>query len=135
VLTEFQRRRYARQVVLRELGPAGQARLCASTAALFHTADARAAEVARDYLQRAGLQLREPAAEGGESDQAGQPVRVDIADSQAVRACAGASDLEECAAWLLGAWAAVETIKQAADVGMQAQASSLAALVLNAEVL
>jgi hypothetical protein len=128
VLTEIQRRRYARQIVLRELGPTGQARLCASTAVHANGADARVAAVARAYLERAGLQ-QQPAAEGG------NVVAVHGAGTEAVQACAGAPELEDCAAWLLGAWAAVETIKQAASVGEQAPADSLAALVLNGEVL
>lgn len=104
MLTEQQIRLYARQVILRELGQAGQARLCASRVTLTpgHTP---AALVARDYLQRAGVQV------------------VDDATATAV-ALAEPAQLEPalraCADWLLGAFSAVETIKQLAGVGTPA---------------
>jgi hypothetical protein len=107
VLTEQQIRLYARQVILRELGHAGQARLCASRVAL-PVDDTAATRVARDYLQRAGLQVVE-------SDH-GVPVALEEA-AQVEPA------LQACADWLLGAWAAVETIKQVAGVGVPATQS------------
>jgi hypothetical protein len=54
-----------------------------------------------------------------------------LASAAQVEATAGEPALQACAEWLLGAWAAVEIIKQAAGVGVQA--SSVPA-PLNAEV-
>jgi hypothetical protein len=109
VLTAEQIRLYARQVILRELGQSGQARLCASRVVLDASAAAaqpRAAAVARDYLQRAGLQVVE--SEPGVPLALGEATHVEPA-------------LQACADWLLGAWAAVETIKQVAGVGTPAE--------------
>lgn len=124
MLTEEQRRLYARQVLLRELGPSGQARLCESRVALAGQADARAARVAHDYLQRAGLRVT------SERDPAVVPVALPTAER--VREVAGDPVLADCAAWLLGALAAVETVKQCAGVGQPGQLD--ARFVLNAEV-
>jgi len=109
VLTEQQIRLYARQVILQELGQSGQARLCASRVALVASdaaAQPRAALVARDYLERAGLHVVET-----------EPsVPVGLAKAAPVEPA-----LQACAEWLLGAWAAVETIKLVAGVGVPAQ--------------
>jgi hypothetical protein len=103
VLTDEQLRLYARQVILRELGQAGQARLCASQVAVG-SATSEAARVAEDYLRRAGVQV------------------VERADVQVVLPDAAESDpvLRDCTGWLCGAWAAVEAIKQCAGVGRPA---------------
>jgi hypothetical protein len=124
VLTEEQRRLYARQVLLRELGPSGQARLCQSRVALGREADARAARVAHDYLQRAGLQIT--------SEQDAAVVPVALPSAARVGEVAGDEALADCAAWLLGALAAVEAVKQCAGVGEPGQLD--ARFVLNAEV-
>lgn len=109
MLTEQQICLYARQVILRELGQAGQARLCASRVALVVSdaaAQPGAALVARDYLARAGLQVVE----------AEPSVPVALGEAATVEPA-----LQACADWLLGAWAAVETIKQVAGVGAAAK--------------
>jgi hypothetical protein len=106
VLTEQQIRLYARQVILREIGQAGQARLCAGRVAITDRDAAQqpgAALVARDYLQRAGVQV---AADGAP---------VVFAEAAQVEPA-----LQACADWLHGAWAAVETIKRVAGVGSEA---------------
>jgi len=129
VLTDEQRRLYARQVLLRELGPSGQARLCQSRVAIGGKADARAARVAHDYLQRAGLRI------GAERD--AQVVPVVLPSAERVRQLAGDPALADCAAWLLGAFAAVETIKRCAlaqDAQKAEPAQLDARFVLNAEV-
>ena len=111
MLTEQQIRLYARQVILREIGHTGQARLCASRVALSASdaaAQPGAAQVAREYLQRAGLQVVE-----SDGD-----IPVTFADAPEVD-----PPLQACADWLRGAWAAVETIKQAAGVGVAAKHS------------
>jgi len=140
VLTESQRRLYARHVLLSELGATGQARLCASEVSIVHDAAPDAAEVAREYLQRAGVRLlpaARPAAEPGTAAQGETPaltltlsIEVEVATRTGVRDLAGDPVLEDCAAWLAGAWAAVEAIKRCAGIGTQAsiavaQASSL----------
>ena len=126
MLTEEQRRLYARQVLLRELGNAGQARLCGSRVALQENGDALASRVARDYLERAGLTLAR------ESDElACAPIAVGT--SERVQTLAGAAALHDCAAWLLGAFTAVESIKRCLEVGQAAQLDP--ELVLQAEVV
>lgn len=111
MLTEQQLRLYARQVILRELGPAGQAQLCAAEVALSPAdAAAGAARVAADYLRRAGIQV---------SDSASLPVHV--ASQAEVEATAGHPGLQACAEWLLGAWAAVEAVKRCVGVGSPAR--------------
>jgi hypothetical protein len=115
-LSDRQLRLYARQVIVAEIGRAGQERLCASSVAIAAGADARAAAVTREYLQRAGLELcaSESEASGG----------IAVAAAPEVRACAGEPELESCAAWLLGAWAAVEAVKERLGVGRPASLDS-----------
>jgi hypothetical protein len=108
VLSDSERRLFARQVLLPELGLAGQQRLCASEVAIAADGDARAADVAREYLLRAGVRLA-PAADGG-------GFCVPIGSTDDVRDLAGSAPLEACAAWLAGALAAVETIKHSAGI-------------------
>jgi transposase len=121
VLTEQQVRLYARQVILRELGQAGQARLCAGRVAIHAASAPEVAAVAGDYLQRAGLQVVVDATEH----------TLPLPDAAQVAATAGEPALLACAAWLHGAWAAVEAIKQCAEVGSPAPAGPAA---LTAEV-
>jgi hypothetical protein len=117
VLSDSERRLFARQVLLPELGLAGQQRLCASVVAIVAGADARAAAIAREYLTRAGVAVAaEPAAaEGGGSS----PTRADLvwaASEAEVKALAVCAPLEGCAAWLAGAFAAVQAIKHNAGI-------------------
>ncbi len=104
------RRRYARQLSLPEIGERGQALLDAHG---FHTDLAsQGAEVAADYLRRAGCAER--------------PVDGDLLaapDRLAARRFAGDADLLEAAAVVLGAYAAVEHIKQVCGVGEPGQMS------------
>jgi hypothetical protein len=116
--------RYARHLLLAEIGTAGQARLCAARVRIAGAADARATRTACDYLERAGLSI---AAGAGEQVEA-----VAVADANAVRALAGCVELEEAAAALAGAFAAVETIKAVLGAGVSAQLP--AALTLAGEV-
>jgi stage V sporulation protein SpoVS len=109
-LSDRQLRLYARQVIVAEIGRAGQERLCASSVAIAPDADVRAAAVTRDYLQRAGLSLSELP----------ESTQLDVPGSAEVRAAAGEPELESCAAWLLGAWAAVEALKEQLGVGRPA---------------
>jgi hypothetical protein len=111
VLSASERERYARQLLLTEVGVAGQERLCAAQVALPMDASARAADVACSYLERAGVRV-EPAAVSGQG-----PLRVALPDDAAVAALAGDPRLHDAAAWLAGAFAAVEVMKQALGVG------------------
>lgn len=108
VLSDADKALYARQILLSELGLAGQARLLAADARI-EAGDARVTAVARDYLARAGV--------GAQPTAALPAVSVRAASSEDVAQVAGDAALEGCAAWLLGAFAAVEAIKVAADVG------------------
>jgi hypothetical protein len=108
---------YARHLLLAEIGEAGQERLCAGKVVLGAACDARAASVARDYLERAGLSVRTD--ESDESDEAAVPTR--IASSAEVRALAGRDELAEAAAALCGAFGAVEAIKAVLGVGRAAE--------------
>lgn len=115
VLSDAQKRLYARQITLAEIGAEGQAQLCAVELAIDAGADPRAAEVAREYLSRAGVQLREQATQV-----------VPVADQPSVRALAGEPELEACAAWLAGSFAAVEAIKTVTGIGTPAQLTATA---------
>ena len=110
------RRRFARQLLLVEIGEAGQERLCGSAVKLGADADPRAAAVAQPYLERAGLQVL--SATQTAPDQA-RPLA--LPDAGALRALAGSAELDEAAAALAGAFAAVEAIKAALAIGTQAQ--------------
>lgn len=143
MLTERQLRLFARQIIVRELGQVGQARLCASHAISAAQADPGAARVALDYLRRAGLQVREPGAEvASDASSAGPatqaPFEIPIATTTEVARVAGIPELTDCAQWLLGAWAAVEAIKRCVGVGDAAAspgagANSTAELTLDPE--
>lgn len=68
------------------------------------TSDPDAHGVAAEYLERAGCSF----------DPGGQEVRV--ADSHAVARLAGTPELHEPAAWVAGAFAAVEHLKEALGI-------------------
>ena len=97
---------YARQILLPELGFEGQARLAETAVRFDARADARVCAVAREYLQRAGVPVRKDAS-----------VVLAAASGSELAAHAGEPELEECAAWLLGALTAVEAIKVSVGAG------------------
>lgn len=99
------RRRFARQLLLAEVGERGQARLRAHAVRL--EGDERATESARLYLERAGIAVGDRDAEH----------RMEVASRESIRALAGRAELETAAAFLAGAFAAVEEIKRALAVG------------------
>jgi hypothetical protein len=111
VLSDADKALYARQILLPEIGLAGQERLSTAAFEITSDADPRAAAVTRDYLQRAGV--------GGRAGGAPAAV-VPVASAAEVQRVAADSALEECAAWLLGAFAAVEAIKAGAGAGTKA---------------
>lgn len=125
MLTDADKAKYARQILLTELGLAGQERLVATRLQWTGDADPRASEVASAYLERAGVGAHVPAADARE-------VAVEVATAGLVAHVAGDAALEDCAAWLLGAFAAVEAIKSAAGAGTPATVRS--DFVLSSEV-
>lgn len=94
------RRRYARQLLLDEVGEAGQLRLLTSRFRREEACDADAFEVAAQYLARAGCV----------ADPRGKPVQVP-GEAEILR-FAGTERLREPAAAILGAFSAVERIKE-----------------------
>lgn len=108
------RRRFARQLLLADVGERGQARLCAH--AVRVEGDERAAETARLYLERAGVMAaRDQSSASAGGGDAGHVV--EVASRESIRALAGRAELETAAAFLAGAFAAVEEIKRALAVG------------------
>jgi hypothetical protein len=98
----FDRRIYARQILLPEIGEEGQRRLCATR--MRPTGDA----VADDYLRRAGCALVAD----------GEPVAAEVLSTvPELDALASDEVLREAAAALRGALLAVETIKHTLGVG------------------
>jgi len=84
--------------------------MASSDAGVDHRpAPALQVEVAREYLKRAGLNVVE--------NEPGVPV-VTFAEAPDAEPA-----LQRCADWLLGAWAAVETIKRVTGVGTEAKHS------------
>jgi hypothetical protein len=105
-LTDLDRTRYARHLLLAEIGGAGQERLCATDASAAPDADPRAARWALEYLRRSGVAVRP----------GGTRVALPSRDGL-VKLGGGATDLEEASAALAGAFAAVERIKAVLGAG------------------
>jgi len=93
------RRRYARQLLLGEIGEAGQERLLEAGFRRGAEGDADATAVAAEYLERAGCS----------ADGAGAELRVP--DASDVMRFAGSPALREPAAAIMGAFSAVEHLK------------------------
>src|SRR5688500_9838084 len=110
-----QRRRYARQLLLTEIGERGQVALCATHACIADRADTRAAEGAAQYVERAGIALAPLDLEGEKP-----ALAIAVPSSDAVGTLAGDLRLREAAATLAGSFAAVEAIKCALGVGTPA---------------
>jgi len=94
------RRRYARQLLLGEIGDAGQERLLGAGFRPGADFDAGAYAVAAEYLERAGCSAMESGAE------------LLLPSAGAVMQFAGSSALAEPAAAIMGAFAAVEHLKE-----------------------
>lgn len=99
------RRRYARHVLLVEVGEAGQERLLRARFRPDAGADEDAYAVAAEYLERAGCH----------ADARGDTARVP--DTETVGKFAGSAELRAPAAAIAGAFAAVEHIKSVLGVG------------------
>lgn len=125
MLSPADRQRYARHLLLVEIGEAGQARLRAAPLQLPVDADPRASSVAREYLERAGV--GEGAGERGGTGGTAVPQL----NRDAVRVFAGDPQLEHAAAAVLGALHAVEVIK--AELGLGTPLQLPAGLQLAAE--
>ncbi len=98
------RRRYARQLLLGEIGEAGQERLLDAEFAAGAVSDVSAFAAAADYLRRAGC------------SQADTGDEVSVPDGAAVARFAGEPSLMEPAAAIIGAFSAVEHLKAALGV-------------------
>ena len=122
MLSAADKQRYARHLLLAEIGETGQERLCAARVQLPDDMDPRAAAIARDYLERAGVGVS-----------AGDSALAPSADRAAVAALAGDPLLEHAAAALLGALHAVEQIKIQLAIGDALQLPVGLCLSANAE--
>jgi hypothetical protein len=109
-LNPQQKQRYTRQVLLAEIGEAGQLRLCGARVRVRHRSDPHAAAVASDYLLRAGLETTDDAAAR----------ELALPDASTIQALAGSSGFEHAAAALAGAFCAVEAIKATLGAGVPA---------------
>ena len=99
------RRRYARQLLLGEIGESGQERLLGAGFHRGADGDADAYAVAAEYLERAGCS----------HDESGAAVHAP--NESAVMRFAGSPALRESAAAIMGAFSAVEHLKQVLSVG------------------
>lgn len=99
-MTPEERRLFARQVSVLEIGVAGQERILGSRVRAAEGADARVARSALDHATRAGALLdaeAEPIASATQSD---------------VERIAGRPELEDAAAFFLGALGALEHVRR-----------------------
>ena len=106
------RRRFARQLLLGEVGESGQERLLDARFRQEADGYAGATAVAAEYLERAGCS----------ADEAGAELRVPNRD--AVMRFAGSSALLEPAAAIMGAFSAVEHIKEVLGIAAARNFSS-----------
>jgi hypothetical protein len=126
VLSARDRTRYARHLLLAQLGEAGQERLLAAHVRANVDADPGALAVARRYLTRAGVHVDDASSAVQAPELASQPeppeLRVQaqqararfplqVATSQRLATLAGAPALREAARALAGALSAVNTLQ------------------------
>jgi len=103
-----QRARYSRHLLLPEIGEAGQQKLLSTKVRVIDAADSEVATVTLDYLHRAGVDVASPNHAA---------LVLQLPHAAAVDAVAGVPALREASAFLLGAFAAVEAIKQITGAG------------------
>src|SRR5687767_5033255 len=113
-LSSAERARYARHLLLPEIGEAGQARLLACQVRVAASAEAGALAVARSYLERAGLQVEGVMERSVEASLA-------VPDRARIDALAGSPIFLEAARALAGAFAAVEIIKSVVGIGQPSE--------------
>lgn len=107
-LSARDRTRYARHLLLPQLGEAGQERLLASTLHTLARDDAGARDVAAHYLARAGVCVRDETSEDS--------LPLHVASRAEVDQVAGSPALREAARALVGALAAVHAIQTLAGL-------------------
>jgi hypothetical protein len=116
-LSARDRGRYARHLLLPEIGLAGQERLLCERVRFAAGASEEASAVAREYLVRAGLTVsargEERLPEEPPAGEANAARVVSLPDDDAIEQLAGEPMLAHAAAALAGALAAVETLKAA----------------------
>jgi len=103
------RRRYARQLLLGEIGESGQERLLDAGFHRGADGDVGAYAVAAEYLERAGCS----------HDESG--VVVHVPNESAVARFAASPALQEPAAAIIGAFSAVEHLKEVLGIGVARQ--------------
>ncbi|MCS6798857.1 MAG: hypothetical protein NZ898_10040 [Myxococcota bacterium] len=123
MLTDEERRRHARALLLPEIGERGLEKLMRAEPLVPPDADARAARVALLYASRSGL---------GERG-AGPPVRLDVPDASTLRSLVGAEALRAAAAWATGALAALDAVRTALGRPLGAPERDALAELLGAE--
>ena len=118
-LSARERARYARQLLLPQLGEAGQARLLAARVHAPRGADASALSVASEYLERAGMRVVLES-ERDRPDTASEcTLELSGLAPDEVARVAGEPALQEAARALVGALAAVDAVR--AVVGFNGQ--------------
>jgi hypothetical protein len=115
-LSERDRTRFARHLLLTQLGEAGQERLLEARLVAPAEADPGALEVAHAYLTRAGAEVLVAGADGASA--------LSLPTTAQVERVAGSAALLEAARALLGALAAVDAIKRVASLGSVSAAGS-----------
>lgn len=124
MLSDADKARFSRHLLLSEIGTAGQSRLCAARVRLPDAGDTRAGEIAREYLLRAGIDV----VAGGTA----AAREVPVASPFDVTRLGADPSLDEAAAWFAGAFAAVEAIKSIVGVGRPAALDPLLSLAAEA---
>lgn len=115
MLTDSQKRLYARQILLAEVGFSGQEQLCAARVQLRHDTDEGVSSVARDYLARAGVSVVMNAVDAADGV---EPVHVAMrVTASDVEMLASDAPLAPAARYLAGSLLAVEAMKQVLGQG------------------
>lgn len=117
MLNERERGLYGRQALLPEIGAAGQRKLCDSRLRVAGELASPAAAVMLDYLRRAGCGVICTGDEHGHGCGATPLPEVLVPSAAEVERLAGGAHLREAAAAVLGAFAAVEVIKDITGAG------------------
>ena len=101
-LSNRERERYSRHLLVPELGESGQERLLATKVRFAPSAHAFVSEVATAYLEASGVEV-------ARHDERGVPVM--LASARCVAQCAGRPELEQVEAAVLGTLAALDVVR------------------------
>lgn len=112
-LSPAERARFVRHTLLPEIGITGQAKLCAARLRVHADAESRGAQVARDYMERAGITVV--------SDPSTDVNLVEVALSAPALEQLASPELRHAADMFEGAFTAVEAIKKVVGAGTPAQ--------------